>query len=173
MMAHDLAILFNALTKEEYILKMIEKMKSSKTEFQYNEYEKQIIAKKKEECHEAIEKALQEMEYFIDKFGNKFAAVFTQYQFRNEIPEYIRNIGNPNSIKYVIIVALDKGENGQKSYRLIEDGFDVNEIAKLHGGGGHVAAAAVAINARQKEKAMTLSKRNSLEYLVNCIYEED
>ena len=172
IMAHDLAILFNAIGKEEYVLQMIKKLtKDTNMIFHFDDIEQKIIINKKEECERSIQKAIDEMEYLIDELENRFGIVFANYEFRNEIPEYIRNIGNPEKIKYVIIVAMDKGENGQKSYRLVEDGFDVNEIAKLHGGGGHVAAAAVAITPKQKEKLLHLSQKEGLEYISKCKYE--
>ena len=171
IMAHDLAVLFNSIGKEEYVSRLITKLShSSEGLFQYDEEEKQLIANKKEECSNAISTALNEIEYMVDEFGNKFGIVFTSYEFRNEIPEFIRNSGNPEKIKYMIIAAMDKGENGQKSYRLIEDGFDVNEVAKFHGGGGPTSAAAVPITKEQKEKALSLSKKEGLAYLAYCKY---
>lgn len=171
IMAHDLAILFNSINREEYVDRMIKKLTNIvNNEFVFDDYEKQLIKNKKDECSEAVQNAMNEIEFFTDELGNKFGIVFSKYEFRNEIPEYIRMIGNPEKIKYIIIAAMDKGENGQKSYRVIEDGFDVNEIAKLHGGGGHASAAAVPITSEQKKRALSLSKRDGLEYLYKCIY---
>ena len=53
---------------------------------------------------------------------------------------------------------MNKGENGQKSYRQIEDNFDVNDIAMNHGGGGHPGAASVNITEFQKEEDTYLVK---------------
>ena len=172
IMAHDLAILFNSISIEEYVNRMVIKLTNLENEkFVFDEYEKKLIQNKKEECNNAVKQALDDIEFFIDEFGNKFGIVFAKYEFRNEIPEFIRMNGNSENIKYIIIAAMDKGENGQKSYRVIEDGFDVNEIAKLHGGGGHVSAAAVAITTNQKNKALSLPKREALEYIYKCKYE--
>ena len=168
VMAHDLAILFNSITREEYIERILNKMNDFNEHFKFNKEEIQIIQMKKEEYNTSINEAINEIEYFKDELGNDFGIVFAKYQLRNDIPEHIRHIGNPEKIKYIIIVAMDKGENGQKSYRLIEDGFDVNEIAKLHGGGGHIAAAAVPISSDQKSKALSLPKKEALDYLAKC-----
>lgn len=172
VMAHDLAILFNSISKEEYIDRMVRKLTDNENNnFYFDEKEMQLIQNKKDETVLAIEKALDEIEYFNDEFGNKFGIVFANYEFRNEIPEHIRKIGNPEKIKYIIIAAMDKGETGQKSYRVIENGFNVNEIAKLHGGGGHASAAAVAITLEQKNTALSLPKRDGLEFLYKSKYE--
>ena len=82
---------------------------------------------------------------------------------------------NNTFLKYLIIVALEKGSFGQKSYRSIEEGFDVGKIAEAHGGSGHPGAASVNITEKQKEYALILrrnSNRESLNYLANCNYEE-
>ena len=65
---------------------------------------------------------------------------------------------------------MNKGEFGQKSYRSIDETFDVNEVAMNHGGGGHPAAASVSITQEQKEKSLTLTKRNSLKFLAESNY---
>lgn len=65
---------------------------------------------------------------------------------------------------------MNNGEFGQKSYRSIDEGFDVNEIAMLHGGGGHLEAASVNITEEQKSKALVLSKKEGLKYLADSNY---
>lgn len=105
-----------------------------------------------------------------DENGNKFGIVYANYEYRNELAEYIKNKKNPEEIKYFIVVAMDKGEFGQKSYRSIEEAFDVNVIAMNHGGGGHPGAASVNITKDQKEKSLVLSKRKSLKYLADSKY---
>ena len=77
---------------------------------------------------------------------------------------------NPWDIKYVVIVALDKGEFGQKSYRRIDEDIDCNKLAMLHGGGGHVGSAAVVITEKQKMKIKQLEKKDALEYIANSSY---
>ena len=138
----------------------------------YNEEELEIINNKKQEYERELKETLEKAKILIDEKGNKHCAVFAKYEYRNELPEYIGKIGNPDELKYIIVVALDKGPNGQKSYRIIEKGTDVNEIAVAHGGGGHPEAACVAISKDQREHADTLPQEEALIYLVNCKYEE-
>lgn len=59
----------------------------------------------------------------------------------------------------MVLIALEKGAFGQKSYRAIANGFDVGKIAEAHGGNGHPAAASVNITKEQK-KICTYIKKN-------------
>lgn len=170
--AHDLAILFNSINnREEYTSRMLNKINNSET-IKYNEEELEIINNKKQEYESELKEILSKSKVLIDEKGHKFCAVFSKYEYRNELPEYIGRIGNPDELKYIIVVALDKGPNGQKSYRIIEKDTDVNEIAVAHGGGGHPEAACVPISKEQREHADTLPYGEALVYLVNCVYEE-
>lgn len=168
--AHDLAILFNAIGVEKYISIVTSKLLDNTQDFNYNQDELNLINTKKKEYEELLKSIMSEAEYFNDENSNKFGIVFANYEYRNELSEYIRNNGNPKHIKYFIIVAMDKGEFGQKSYRAIQDGFDVNEVAMKHGGGGHPAASSVNITEEQKMKALSLDKKDALLYLANSNY---
>ena len=168
--AHDLAIFFNIIGKEKYIEIIINKLTTSKNDFKYSDAEKDLIKNKKEEYNKIIKEIIDNGEYLIDELGNKFLIVFSKYEYRNEIPEYFRN-KNESHIKYVIITALDKGEYGQKSYRSIEENFDVNKLAMLHGGGGHIGAAAVNITKDQRQKIENLEKSEALNFLAFSKYE--
>lgn len=171
IMAHDLSTLFNCVEKEKYVSLMCEKLScTSETEFYFNDEESFLIANKKEEYANVMKKLFDEIECFIDDNGNKFGIVFSAYQYRNEIAEYVRTSGNVIDIKYLVIVAMDKGPYGQRSYRSIEDGFDVNEVAKKYGGGGHKAAAYVNINAKQRFIVSMLSKKEGLRFLSTSVY---
>ena len=161
--AHDLAILFNSIGIEKYINTCLEKLNHNN--FSFTEEEKSIIQNKKDEYNKTLKEILAGTEYLIDKFGNKYGIVYANYEYRNELAEFIVKIGNPEKIKYLIIAALDKGEFGQKSYRSIDSACDVNKIASIYGGGGHLNAAAVNITKEQKEKALTLTRKEGLKYL--------
>lgn len=169
--AHDLAILFNALGIENYVGSLFPKLSNDTENFEFNDEESKIIATKKAEYLRTSDSIWSEAEFFIDGLGNKYAALFSAYEYRNELIEYVRKL-KIDGLKYLIMIAWDKGLFGQKSYRSIEETFDVALIAKAHGGGGHAAASSVNITEEQKEKALTLSKRESLEYLVNSSYKE-
>lgn len=168
--AHDLAILFNAIGLEEYISRMTSKLLENPLSFEFNDEEKNIIQIKKDEYNKKLKSIMESTEYFFDEKQNKFGIVYASYQYRNELAEYIRENNNPENIKYFIIVAMDKGEFGQKSYRQIEEKFDVNEVAVMHGGGGHPGAAGVNITEEQRDKALVLSKREGLRFLAESSY---
>ena len=168
--AHDLAILFSCIGKDEYVSKVTDYILSNKNNFLLDNNDLVLINNKKEEFEENYQSIISSIEYFIDEDGNNFGIVYANYEYRNELPEYIIEKGNPNSIKYLIIVAMDKGDFGQKSYRSIDKSFDVNHVAMKHGGGGHPGAAAVNISKDQKEKALSLPRREGLKYLAECKY---
>lgn len=169
-LAHNLAILFNCIGIDNYISRMTQIMLNNPNNFTLSDDDIEIIKNKKAEYENNLQTLLSSAEYFIDDGGNNFGILYSPYEYRNELPEYIMRIGNPQNIKYLIIVAMDKGDFGQKSYRSIEELFDVNEIAMKHGGGGHIGAACVNITKEQKEKASTLSTRDALEFLANSNY---
>ena len=169
--AHDLAILFNQLGKEKYIFKMTEKLSNNKEEVLLDEEDLSLIKAKKEEYENTLKSIISETEYFIDENNNKYGVAFAKYEYRNEIPEYIIKTNNPESIKYFIIVALDKGEFGQRSYRSIDNNFDVNKVAMKYGGGGHPAASCVNITKMQKEEALNLPKKEALYFLATSSYD--
>lgn len=165
--AHDLAILFNNIGIEKYIDLMLEKLNNNKFDL---DNEKELIQSIKEEDLNNIKKYVQEAEYFIDEDGNKFGITFSPYKYRNDLPEYIRN-NNIENIKYFITVSLDKDKFGQKSYRSIDRSCDVNKIAMKYNGGGHPCSAGVSINKEQNKKIESLSKKDALEYISKCKYE--
>lgn len=168
--AHNLAILFNVLGIKNYISRMTTKLLNDSTSFEFDEKEIDLIQNKKDEYDKILQFIMTSAEYFFDENGNKFGIVFADYEYRNELADYIERNGNPEKIKYFIVVAMNKGEFGQKSYRTIDGSFDVNEIAVRHGGGGHPGAAAVSITEEQKLKAFTLTKREGLKYLAYSKY---
>jgi len=172
--AHNLSLLFNKVGIEEYIRRMVNKLeKLDNKPFIYDQEELLLIKNKYDEYQKELKKIIDSIEYYIDEYGNKFGVVYANYEYRNEIAEYIISNNNPQDISYIIIVALDKGKYGQKSYRSIIDAFDVNKIAIRHGGGGHPGAAMVNITPQQKAKALLLTKREGLKYLADSIYQKE
>ncbi len=149
---------------------MISKLSNDSFSFQLDDEEKNIIQIKKEEYDKLLQSIMLSSEYFLDEKQNKFGIVFADYEYRNELAEYIKKMNNPESIKYFIVVAMDQGEFGQKSYRSIDEKFDVNEVAVAHGGGGHPGAASVNITKEQKAKVLMLSKKEGLKYLADSNY---
>ena len=170
--AHDLATLFNALGKDKYINNMFVKLKNNTSSFEYSDEEERAIANKKAEYLVVLKKLWSEAEYFVDDYNNKCAGVYADYEYRNELAEYVSGL-NEEELKYLVIIELDKGDYGQKSYRSIEDGFNVSKIAEAHGGGGHPTASSVNITKDQREKALVLRKRShreSVKYLVDSSF---
>lgn len=167
--AHDLAILFSILKIPNYITTMLKKLNDDIKEFKYTKEEIKKITYKKEEYIKRLNKYYNSIIYLNDEFDNKFGILYADYEYRNEIAEYIRNLGNPEHIKYVMIVAMNDNFC-QKSYRSITDGFDVNKIAEFHGGGGHPNASSVNITKQQKNIAKNLDKEEGLKYLAKCKY---
>ena len=165
-MAHDLAILYSVLGNDEYIKRVVLKLLNKSDSFYYDNEELRFIQNKKIEYNNILIRIISDIEYFVDEYNNKFGVVYANYEYRNEITEYVIKRGNPEKIKYIVIVALDKGNYGQKSYRRIVDDFDVNEIAMKHGGGGHPGASSVSITKEQHDKSLLLTKREGLKYLV-------
>lgn len=167
--AHDMAILFNKIGIEKYIESMLNKIKNSSLEF--TEEEQLIIANAKKEYQKILEQIMTKAEYFQDDQGNAFAAVFASYEYRNELSEYVR-ANNDKNIDYLIIVALDKGDYGQKPYRAIKDNVDVGCMAEAHGGGGHKASASVNISKIQNEQSKLIkNNKERLKYLIESVYD--
>lgn len=167
--AHDLSILFNKIGIEKYIDMMVRKL-NTESVFNYSDEELKLIKEKKEEYEKLLKRYISETEFFEDENGNKFGIAYAPYQYRNELPEYFRD-NKVKDIKYFITVALDKDAYGQKSYRPVERDFDVNEVAMKHNGGGHPGASSVSITKKQREKALTLSRREGLKYIADSSFE--
>jgi len=165
--AHDLATLLNVIGIEGYINSMLSKVNSTDSEITFTPEELADIEKEKREYRDLLQSLWEDAEFFIDANGNPYAILYAEYKYRNEIAEYVRSLENKKGIKYIIIVALEKGLAGQKSYRSIEDDFDVNVVAEAHGGGGHPKASSVNITPEQKEKVLTLNKKEGLKYLAD------
>lgn len=168
--AHDLAIIFSSIGTKNYIDNLVNKIRNNSLEFDSSDLE--IIKSKKDEYENRLRIILDDILYLQDDNNRKFGIVYAPYEYRNEITDKIITDGNENDIDYMIVVALDKGDNGQKSYRKVKDGIDVNEIAGKFGGGGHPGAAGVYLTKEQKEKALSLSKEEALKYLANCSYKK-
>lgn len=168
--AHDMAILLSGLGVENYIDAMYNKVTSQNQTVEFNEDEQNLIASKKREYEMTLQNLWENTEILTDEFKNRFGIVYADYEYRNELAEYIRKLADKKDIEYIVIVSLEKGVAGQKSYRSIDENFDVNEIATLHGGGGHSKAAGVNITEEQKAKSLTLPKKEGLEYLAKSKY---
>ena len=92
--AHDLAILFNILGITPYINTIIDKLKNHSEKLEYTEAELTKIVTKKEEYTKKLQNYYDSMIYLNDEFNNKFGILTADYEYRNEIAEYIKETRN-------------------------------------------------------------------------------
>lgn len=171
-LARNLAILLSVIGIDKYIKSMYQKVTKSLDGFAFTSLETKMIETKKKEIEIKVRDIWNDATFLIDEDGNDYAIVCASIMYIGDLSEYVRSIDNHN-IKYFILVDLDKKPLPQKSYRQIDEEYDVSITARKHGGGGHVAAAAACISEEQKEIALKLLKKNKikgLEYLTNCVY---
>ena len=147
--ARELAILFDSLGTEGYINFMYEKLSNEK-EFSFNDIETMLINNKKLVINDAIEGYLKNI-YYREILGMKAAIIFINYEFRNEIAEYLRE--NNYDIDFVMMIALDRGV---VSYRCVKENVSVRKVAEYYNGKGHDAAATNPITKEQKEMIVEL-----------------
>ena len=101
--AHDLAILFNIIGKEKYIDEMFKKLRESQDGFEFTNEEKKLVSNRKEEYLNLLKEIWSNAEFFNDESGNYYSAVFSNYEYRNELTEYAKDL-NIENLKYLIIV---------------------------------------------------------------------
>ena len=132
--ARELAILFDCLGTEGYIGFMYDKLINNK-EFIFNDIENLLINNKKREIDEVISEYMKKM-YYKEILGLKAGILFIDYQYRNEIGEYLRE--NKYDVDFVMMIALDRGV---VSYRSVKSGVSVRQVAEYFNGKGHDVAA--------------------------------
>ena len=145
VLAHDLAILYNAIGYEKYIKLLTNKLLTYDI-FIFSKEELEEINNKKKQSLEKIQ--LYTKDLFIKEIDNiKVGFCFIGYEYRNEVAEYLKN---NNEIDVVGMIALD---NNQISLRNIKDDKPYSRIiAEKYHGGGHDNAAAIPITKDIKEK---------------------
>ena len=89
--------------------------------------------------------------YYSEILGMKAAIIFINYEFRNELAEYLRE--NKYDIDFVMMISLDRGV---VSYRRVKDDVSVRKVAEYFNGKGHDAAATNPITNEQKEKMIKI-----------------
>ena len=147
--SRELAILFDALGIEGYISFIYEKLKAEK-EFNFNDIETLLIKNKKLEIKDAIEGYLKKI-YYREILDLKAGIIFINYQYRNEIAEYLRE--NKYDIDFVMMISLDRGV---VSYRSTKKNVSVRKVAEYFNGKGHDAAATNPITIESKEKIIEI-----------------
>ena len=132
--SRELAILFDAIGINGYIKFIYEKLLKEQT-FEYSEIERMLIDNKKIEISEAVEEYLDKI-YYKNILDSKAGIIFINYEYRNELAEYLRE--NKYDIDFVMMISLDRGV---VSYRSTKDGVSVRKVAEYFGGKGHNKAA--------------------------------
>lgn len=165
--AHNLAVLHSVIGNEDFISHMLNCIQD-KENFKLSSTDEQTIKNKKELDEIEINRLLEEMEYFTDQDNHKFGIVISTHEYVNNLSQKIRDLNNPNQIDYIIVVCLD---SSSRSYRSIDyKNFNVSTIAVNHGGGGQFGAAAAGITEEDKQKILSMNKRDSLKYLADVKY---
>ena len=137
ILAHNLAHLFNILGRENYIKSILKKIKNEKIEF--NKTEQVLLNNKLDDINKHLNNYLKYMKE-IELNNHKGVIVIIDYQYRNELPDYLRD--NNYDYDFAMMVCFD---HNSISFRSINN-CNVREIAELFGGGGHDKASACYIN---------------------------
>ena len=147
ILAHDLAILFNAVGINRFVDSMVALLKDKKDSFELNENLSNEVNNKKEKIKLAIESSKRFVrKELID--GIKTLIVFITYEYRNDVADYFKK---NNDIDYdvVAMIALD---NDQISIRSLKSNNYARILAEKYGGGGHDTAAAIPLDYNNKSK---------------------
>ena len=147
--SRELAILFDAIGINGYIKFIYEKLLKEQT-FEYSEIERMLIDNKKIEISEAVEEYLDKI-YYKNILDLKAGIIFINYEYRNELAEYLRE--NKYDIDFVMMISLDRGVI---SYRSTKDGVSVRKVAEYFGGKGHDKAATNPITLKSKEAILEI-----------------
>lgn len=147
--SRELAILFDAIRINGYIKFIYEKLLKEQT-FEYSEIERMLIDNKKIEISEAVEEYLDKI-YYKNILDLKAGIIFINYEYRNELAEYLRE--NKYDIDFVMMISLDRGV---VSYRSTKDGISVRKVAEYFGGKGHDKAATNPITSKSKEAILEI-----------------
>lgn len=147
--SRELAILFDAIGINGYIKFIYEKLLKEQT-FEYNEIERMLINNKKIEISEAVEEYLDKI-YYKNILDLKAGIIFINYEYRNELAEYLRE--NKYDIDFVMMISLDRGV---VSYRSTKAGISVRKVAEYFGGKGHNKAATNPITSKSKEAILEI-----------------
>lgn len=147
--ARELSILFDSLGTEGYINFMYEKLNTEK-EFNFNNVETILISNKKIVINDAIEGYLKNI-YYREILGMKAGIIFINYEFRNEIAEYLKE--NKYDMDFVMMISLDRGVI---SYRSVKENVSVRKVAEFYNGKGHDVAATNPITSHHKEMILNI-----------------
>lgn len=147
ILAHDLAILFNAVGINRFVDSMVALLKEEKDSFELNENLSNEVNNKKEKIKLAIESSKRFVrKELID--GIKTLIVFITYEYRNDVADYFKK-NNDMDYDVVAMIALD---NDQISIRSLKSNNYARILAEKYGGGGHDTAAVIPLDYNNKSK---------------------
>lgn len=129
--SHELALLFDSMSPHTYIDSMYEKLTNNELAFNYNEFENLLIKTKKIKIKEKLDYYLQKI-YLRNILNYKAGVIFIEYEYRNELAEYLKEINF--DIDFIMMIAIDRGT---VSYRSIKENVNVRIVAEAFGGKGH------------------------------------
>lgn len=149
--AHKLTLLFDCLGRQGYISLMVDKLNIEDGEnFTFNELENMLITNKKLQVKEKLTNYAKNI-YYKEILGLKAGIVFIDYEYRNDLSEFLRQ--NKYEMDFVMLIALDYGVI---SYRNIKENVSVHLIAEAMGGKGHEYAAGSPISEAKKKELIEL-----------------
>ena len=162
--SHELALLFDSMTPNSYIDAMYDKLKDVSLAFEYNEFENLLIKTKKIKIKEKLDFYLENI-YLRNILNYKAGVVFIEYEYRNELAEYIKEINF--DLDFVMMIAIDRGT---VSYRSIKDNINVRIVAEAFNGKGHDKASTSKIDDNYIEEIVNnLIKVKKLESVNNFV----
>lgn len=148
---HELTLLFDSVGCEGYIELMYQKLRQNNIErFSFNELETMLIKNKIHQVEEKLSNYAKKI-YYETILGLKAGVVFIDYEYRNDLAEYLRQ--NGYDMDFAMLIALDYGTI---SYRNIKDNVNVRLIAEALGGKGHDKAASSPISEEQKKSLIKI-----------------
>lgn len=122
--------------------------------FEFNDIERLLIDNKKIVIDDTIREYLKNI-YYREILGLKTAIIFINYEFRNEIAEYIKEHNDMNA-DITMMISLDRKV---VSYRCARKGVSVREVAEYFGGKGHDVAATNPITEEHNEEIINVLVR--------------
>lgn len=138
---HQLALLFDSVGCENYIQLMAKKVgDNSSVHFEFDESEKMMINNRLRLVQEKVSEYSKKL-IFKQMFGLKAGVAFVDYEYRNDLAEYLKQ--QKFDIDFVMMIALDYG---LISYRCVNENVNVRLIAEKMGGRGHGKAASSPIS---------------------------
>lgn len=149
--ARELTLLFDSVGCNGYINLMFQKLNERNIQsFNFSELERMLIDNKINQVEEKLAGYARKI-FYKEVCGLKAGIIFIDYEFRNDLAEYLRH--QKLDIDFVMLIALDYGT---VSYRNIKEDVNVRLIAEAMGGKGHDKAASRPISENEKQELIRI-----------------